>query len=166
MPTNKNLAQEVGDTLSSRAFFLATAESCTGGMLGHEITNIPGSSAYYLGGFISYANDAKKRWLGVSENTLGKHGAVSRETVLEMAEGARGAFKQDYPPASIIAVAISGIAGPSGGTAEKPVGTVWIAISGCGRESAKRYAFKGNRLSIKKQSASQAFVDLVNFLKE
>ena len=159
-------ALQIGDLLYPKGLYLATAESCTGGLLGHRITEIPGSSAYYLGGFISYAYEAKKRWLGVKESTLANHGAVSRETVLEMAAGARTAFGTDFSPASIIAVSISGIAGPAGGTPQKPVGTVWIAVSSAGREIAKRYYFKGDRSSIKSQSANQALENLIAFLKK
>ena len=166
MPKQDNPAQEIGDLLRSQSRYLATAESCTGGLLGHRITEIPGSSDYYLGGFISYVYEAKKRWLGVKESTLARHGAVSRETVLEMAAGARTAFGTDYPSASIIAVSISGIAGPAGGTPQKPVGTVWIAISSPGSESASRYFFTGDRSTIKSQSANQALADLLAFLNK
>jgi len=164
MPKHSNPFQEIGDVLRSQALFLATAESCTGGLLGHRITETPGSSEYYLGGFISYAYAAKKQWLGVKESTLANHGAVSRETVLEMAAGVRNSFGADFSPVSIIAVSISGIAGPSGGTPKKPVGTVWIAVSGPDSESAKRYFFQGNRSRIKSQSAGQAAADLLAYL--
>jgi nicotinamide-nucleotide amidase len=103
---------------------LSTAESCTGGYLAHSITANPGSSAYYLGSVISYSNQVKMDLLGVDENTLMNHGAVSEETVIQMAEGARNALKTTY------ALSTSGIAGPDGGTPEKPVGTIWIACAG------------------------------------
>jgi nicotinamide-nucleotide amidase len=103
---------------------VATAESCTGGMLGELLTRRPGSSRAYLGGAITYSNHEKQRQLGVSAETLASHGAVSEATVREMALGARARFGSD------LAVAISGVAGPDGGTPEKPVGTVWLAIAG------------------------------------
>jgi nicotinamide-nucleotide amidase len=105
---------------------VATAESCTGGMIGEMLTRRPGSSRSFLGGAITYSNAEKVRQLGVSPETLAAHGAVSEPTVREMARGARERFASDY------AVAVSGVAGPDGGTADKPVGTVWLALAGPG----------------------------------
>lgn len=110
----------------------ATAESCTGGLVGEMITRLPGSSAAFLGGAITYSNAEKVRQLGVAQATLDAHGAVSEPTVVEMAEGARERFGVDF------AVAVSGVAGPDGGTAEKPVGTVWLALARRGGKSATR----------------------------
>lgn len=165
MPNHPDPAREIGELLRRQKRFLTTAESCTGGLLGHCITEIAGSSDYYLGGFVSYSNNAKMRWLGVREATLKAHGAVSRETALEMAAGARHALGEAYPPEKIIAVAISGIAGPTGGTLAKPVGTVWIAVGGPQGASANSYFFKGDRSAIKKQSADQALADLLAALR-
>lgn len=123
---------------------VATAESCTGGMIGELITAIPGSSAAYAGGAITYSNAEKVRQLGVSPATLERHGAVSEETVVEMAGGARARFGVD------LAVAVSGIAGPDGGTPDKPVGTVWVALAGPdGIVGTRRLAWPGARDQIR-----------------
>lgn len=117
------LQSRVGDELRKRNATLVTTESCTGGYVAHLITTVPGSSAYFKGGIVSYANEMKEEVLHVSADTLKKYGAVSEETVKEMAGHAQKIFKTDY------ALATSGIAGPDGGTPEKPVGTVWIAVA-------------------------------------
>jgi nicotinamide-nucleotide amidase len=125
--------------LVERGMKLATAESCTGGMIGSMITDVSGSSAAYVGGAIVYANAEKERQLGVRAETLAAHGAVSEETVREMAEGARARFGVD------LAVAVSGIAGPDGGTPEKPVGTVWLAVASPRGVSTKHLTWPGSR---------------------
>lgn len=116
------LQAAVGRILKEKNLTLATAESCTGGYLAHKITSIPGSSAYFMGSIIAYSNEVKVAQLGVQKSTLEAHGAVSKETVTEMVTGALKSLKTD------IAVATSGIAGPDGGTEEKPVGTIWMAV--------------------------------------
>lgn len=118
---------------------LATAESCTGGLLGDRITGVAGSSAYYLGGVIAYANDVKENLLGVSKETMIAHGAVSEETALEMARGARKALQADY------GLSVTGIAGPGGGSPEKPVGLTWVAVSGPEGDRAERFVYPGDR---------------------
>ncbi len=123
---DETLAHAVGRLLQATGATLAVAESCTGGMVGQLLTAVPGSSAYFVGGVISYSNDLKANLLGVKRETLATAGAVSKEVVIEMAEGARRVCGATW------AAAISGIAGPDGGTAEKPVGTVWIAVAGPG----------------------------------
>lgn len=150
------LPKEIGSLLKSRGLWLATAESCTGGLLGHLITDAAGSSEYYLGGFISYSNDSKERWLGVAPATLKQFGAVSRETVLEMARSIRKVFGEEYQSDKIIGISISGIAGPGGASPEKPVGTVWIGISSTAGDDAFRYQLEGDRSEIKTQSALKA----------
>ena len=115
--------EKVGELLKAKNFSLSTAESCTGGGIAALITSVPGSSEYFKGGIVAYSNEIKADLLHVSVETLAQHGAVSRETVVEMVKGAMKALKTDC------AVATSGIAGPGGGTAEKPVGTVWIAAA-------------------------------------
>jgi nicotinamide-nucleotide amidase len=117
------LQDRVGEELKKRKASLVTTESCTGGYVAHLITSVPGSSHYFKGGIVSYANEMKETLLQVKEATLKKHGAVSEETVIEMAGHARSLFNADY------AIATSGIAGPDGGTDEKPVGTVWMAVA-------------------------------------
>src|SRR5690606_31306965 len=111
------------DLMKSRSVTLAIAESCTGGAIAQAITQHAGSSAVFLGGGIVYSNELKKKLLGVKEETLQAYGAVSENTVREMAQGALANFNSDY------SVAVTGIAGPDGGTADKPVGTVWIAVA-------------------------------------
>jgi len=135
---------------------LCSAESCTGGLLGHIITNYPGASQFYLGGQITYSNQTKHEWLHVPEQTLIDYGAVSEQTVIAMAEGIRNACRQSCPIEKLVGIAISGIAGPSGGTPDKPVGTVWIGISMAHFQHATRFSFSGNREEIKQQSALQA----------
>ena len=115
------LEEIVGELLREKKLSLSTAESCTGGSIAALVTSVPGSSAYFNGGIVAYSNEVKMALLHVSAETLEKYGAVSRETVTEMARGAMKALKTDC------AVATSGIAGPGGGSREKPVGTVWIA---------------------------------------
>ncbi len=122
-------------------------------MIGALVTGIPGSSAVYLGGFVTYHNDTKTELLGVERTVLARHGAVSRETALAMAEGARERTGAD------LAVAVTGIAGPSGGSAEKPVGTVWIGIAaGVDRTYAWKYIFTGNRDRVRKKAAVTALL--------
>jgi nicotinamide-nucleotide amidase len=135
----ESLEQVVGGLLKAKGKTLVTAESCTGGYLAHLITSVPGSSAWFNGSAVAYANRVKEMMLGVSPVTLAAHGAVSREVVLEMASGARTRLGADY------ALAISGIAGPDGGTPDKPVGTVWIALAGPGRAEAHSYLFGDHR---------------------
>ena len=133
------LEQRVGQLLSERHRTLALAESCTGGLISHRITGIAGSSAYYLGGVTSYANDVKVKLLGVTPATLEKYGAVSQETALEMSDGIRERIGADF------GLSVTGIAGPSGGTPEKPVGTVWISIAQAKNHEAKLFQFHGDR---------------------
>jgi len=125
----------VGNQLRKMGRTLSTAESCTGGMVAHLITSISGSSEYFLGSVVSYANEVKMEMLGVKEETLSRVGAVSEEVVRQMAEGVRLRLKTDY------AISTSGIAGPTGGSEEKPVGTVWIAVAGPNGTTAKRFQF-------------------------
>ncbi len=156
---DKPLEVLVGELLRRHNLKLAVAESCTGGLASHIITNVPGSSDYYLGGVTSYANQVKVSLLQVSQATLEVHGAVSAETVLEMARGVRLALGAD------IGVSISGIAGPSGGTPEKPVGTVWIGLSSARDELARHFLWQGDRLTIKQQSVEAALRLLVEYMQ-
>ena len=136
----------VGKTLQARKWTLAVGESCTGGLVGHTITNVPGSSDYFLGGIIAYSYEAKERLLGVSHQTLYEHGAVSKETAVEMARGARSALGAD------IGLSVTGILGPGGGTPEKAVGLTWVAVSSRRGERAEQHQWDGDRESNKLQS--------------
>ena len=160
----KNQPKEIGELLRSKGLWLATAESCTGGLLGHLITTTAGSSDYYLGGFITYSNETKERWLDVAHSTLEQHGAVSRETVVEMARGVRSAFGEKIPSEKIVGISISGIAGPGGGSPEKPVGTVWISVSSADGEEAVNFHFQGDRGEVKNRSAEKALELLIAYL--
>jgi PncC family amidohydrolase len=146
--------------LRSTGLRLALAESCTGGLVGHLITNVPGSSDYLAGGVVAYSDQAKQRLLGVQQSTLEQHGAVSRQIALEMARGARQAFEAD------IGLAVTGIAGPGGGTAEKPVGLTWVAVSSPWREHAELHTWRGDREHNKAQSAEAALALLASILEE
>lgn len=146
---NDSLAAALGRALAAAGATLATAESCTGGMVGSLITDIAGSSAWYLGGWVTYSNERKRQDLGVRAETLAAHGAVSEETVREMARGARERAGATW------GVAVSGIAGPDGGTVDKPVGTVHIAVAGPdGRERHKMFTFfQGARDQVRRVAA-------------
>jgi len=150
---------ELGEILTARGLTLAAAESCTGGLVSHRITNVPGSSVYFLGGVISYANAAKVGLVGVDPVTLERFGAVSRQTVIEMARGVRKTLKAD------IGIAISGIAGPGGGTAEKPVGLTWIGLSAGTVDETREHRWPGDRLAVKEQSAQAALELILEYLK-
>lgn len=154
----ESLDLQVGSLLKERGLKLALAESCTGGLVGDRITNISGSSEYFLGGVVAYAYEAKVALLGVSWDTLNSKGAVSREMVLEMARGAQRALNSD------IAVSISGIAGPGGGTLDKPVGTTWIGLVAADGEWAKLFQFSGNREQNKASAADAALQLLLDYL--
>lgn len=144
----------VGELLKSQGKTIATAESCTGGFIGHLITKIAGSSAYYEGGVISYSNAIKMSQLGVKSTTLEAHGAVSEETIIEMAEGVRQRFNTD------IGVASSGVAGPGGGSPEKPVGTVWIAYTDGEKTATRKLSLTNDRL-INIRMTSYIVLDLI-----
>jgi PncC family amidohydrolase len=140
---------------------LATAESCTGGGIGARVTAVSGSSAYYRGGVIAYHNDVKRDRLGVSEETLETHGAVSAQTAAEMARGARqvaGGRKAS------VGLSVTGVAGPGGGTEEKPVGTVYIGVSSDEGETIRHFMFSGGRESVRNQSRDAALALLRDHL--
>ncbi len=158
------LEVEVGQLLRQKGLKLVLAESCTGGLVSHMITNVPGSSDYYLGGVSVYSYEAKERLLGVRHETILRHGVVSRETALEMARGVRQAFC-DLPDDKTLGVAITGIAGPGGGLPNKPVGLVWFGLSAPDGNWAWHFIWKGNRLEVKQQSAEKALRLLVDYMK-
>ena len=154
----------IGDLLKSRNMKLVMAESCTGGLVGNLITNIPGSSDYYLGSVTAYAYEAKEALLGVKHETLLANGAVSRPTVLEMASGVRRSLAGGFPLESIIGVSISGIAGPGGGLPEKPVGTIWFGMSTPEGDYAWRKQFHGDRVQNKRSAARFALTLVIQYL--
>jgi PncC family amidohydrolase len=160
-----SLEEQIGPILRKKGLVVATAESCTGGLIGHRITNIPGSSDYYLGSVTAYANEAKERLLGVRHENLASYGAVSRETALEMASGIRRALSGDFPLNRVIGISTTGIAGPGGEMPGKPVGLVWIGMSAAEGEWAWRFYWKGDRVENKELSASAALQLLLDYLQ-
>lgn len=140
----------LAEQLKALGWTLSMAESCTGGLIANRITNVPGSSEYFLGGVVAYSNQVKQNLLKVSEQTLEQFGAVSEQTVIEMVRGAQELFSTHT------AIAVSGIAGPSGGSPQKPIGTVWIGIAVLNQVSAHHYRFFGIREQIKCQCAEIA----------
>jgi PncC family amidohydrolase len=150
---------QAGKLLLARGWQLAVAESCTGGLIGHRLTNVPGSSAYYVGSITAYAYEAKVRLLGVSWETLETYGAVSAEVVLEMARGVRRTLVAD------VGVSVSGIAGPGGGTPDKPVGLTWVGICTPHMEKTWQFVWHGSRLQNKEWSAEKALELLVKTLE-
>ena len=148
------LSQQCGLLLQQHHWLLSTAESCTGGGVAQIITAVAGSSAWFDRGFVTYSNAAKQEMLGVSATTLEIHGAVSEATVLEMAQGA---LKYSHAQVSL---AISGIAGPSGGSVEKPVGTVWIGWAFPEKIFAMQFLFTGDRTAIRQQAVHAALSQL------
>ncbi len=152
------LEQKTAKLLMVKQKTLAIAESCSGGLLGHRITNIPGSSIFFLGGIISYHNFVKNKLLNVPRETLRTSGAVSRETALAMAKGVRKKFKADY------GLSITGIAGPTGGSKQKPIGLVYIAVATSNGNLCLEYFLKGSRGQIKQQATTHALHLLLEFL--
>ncbi len=138
--------------LRARGLTLATAESCTGGLAAHRLTNVPGVSEVFLLGVVSYSNEAKARVLGVDADVLAAKGAVSAEVAIQMAEGVRDLAGSD------LGIGITGIAGPTGGSAEKPVGTVYMGVSypAKGVAETRRFRFEGDRIAVKTQTAEAA----------
>ena len=153
------LEKALHDHLQKSGLKLVTAESCTGCLISHRITDIPGSSEYFLGGIVAYAYEAKASLLGVSWDTLNTKGAVSRETVLEMARGAQQALNAD------IAVSVSGIAGPAGGTPEKPVGFTWLGLVTPRGEWARHFVWDGDREQNKRYSCDAALQFVLDYLE-
>lgn len=159
MTKGPSIESMLGLVLPERGRTLAVAESCTGGLIAHRITNVSGASAFFLGGVVAYGNAAKMALLGVRPETLEVHGAVSEATALEMAEGARRAFGADF------AVSCTGIAGPSGGTPDKPVGLVFLATATAQGARAYRHQFSGTRAEIKEQTTEAALHALWELLR-
>jgi PncC family amidohydrolase len=157
--TDEKLESLIGELLRNRGWRLAVAESCTGGLIGDRVTDIPGSSTYYVGSVTAYAYNAKVRLLGVEWETLEKCGAVSEQVALQMAVGVRRALAAD------VGLSVTGIAGPGGGTEDKPVGLTWVGLSGPGHDQAKQYLWDGDRRQNKEKSAEGALQLLIDYLK-
>jgi nicotinamide-nucleotide amidase len=155
---NETLAEVVGRMLAEKGNKLAVAESCTGGYISHLITSVSGCSDYYCGSVTSYSNKIKENVLGVKKETLEKFGAVSEQVALEMVEGVKNVMETDY------AIATTGIAGPTGGTEDKPVGTVWIAIAGQHKTFAKKFIFVGDHRERNIVRSSQTALQLLRRL--
>ena len=153
------MLDQLAAALLARRQTLATAESCTGGLVGAALTGLPGSSAWYLGGVVAYANELKIRLLGVPAEILAAHGAVSLETARAMAEGARAATGADF------AVSITGIAGPDGGTKEKPVGLAYIGVAAPHGTAAFKHRFSGSRADVRHAAAETALRHLLDGLE-
>lgn len=153
-----SLEARIGKILSGHKWTLSLAESCTGGLISHRITNVPGSSEYFIGGVVAYAYSAKVALLGVRWETLQRFGAVSSETVLEMASGARELFKTDF------ALSVSCIAGPGGATPNKPVGTSWVGLASIGRMWSRHFLLSGDRAANKDMLAQLALEKLLQFI--
>ena len=154
------LAEQVGHALKARELMLVTAESCTGGGIGEAVTMVPGSSAWFERGFITYTNTAKREMLGVKTETLESDGAVSEQAVKEMVAGALANSHAQ------IAVAVSGIAGPAGGTPEKPVGTVWLAWARDDRAPVtETWRFTGDREAVRRQTVERALAGVLELLR-
>ncbi|MFT5840639.1 MAG: nicotinamide-nucleotide amidase [Flavobacteriales bacterium] len=152
------LAQLLGNKLSAKGWQISCAESCTGGGVGYAITSISGSSAWFKKGFITYSNDAKQDLLGVNEDTLIKHGAVSAATVEEMAAGAAKNANAE------VAIAISGVAGPDGGTPDKPVGTVWFGFIINGHSFSQKQQIDGDRQAVRIKAIEFALSNTLKLL--
>ena len=152
------LELQIGTLLRQRSMKIAIAESCTGGLVADRITDVPGSSDYFIGGVVAYAYEAKVTLLHVSWDTLRLYGAVSREVVIEMARGVRTALGAD------IGVSVSGIAGPGGGLPEKPVGTTWIGLSARDGDWARKFVWDGDRRANKEASAQAALQFVLDYL--
>jgi nicotinamide-nucleotide amidase len=152
------LAAKLGRALHARSWRLGVAESCTGGWIAKVLTDVAGSSQWFEGGIVSYSNTAKSALLGVPSDVLAAHGAVSEETVRAMAEGARTKLAAD------VAIAVSGVAGPGGGTPEKPVGTVHFAWSVAGELTAARRIFAGGREAVRRQTVALALERMLDLV--
>ena len=156
--TDEELLKKVSTLLKKQKLTVATAESCTGGLIAHTLTNVSGSSNYFDRGIISYSNTAKMELLDVPEELFRKHGAVSKLVAKAMAEGVRIKSNVD------IGIATTGVAGPTGGTKEKPVGLVYIAVSTSNKTEVKKFQFLGDRLQNKESTCIEALQMILNIL--
>jgi len=146
----KNIEIQLVELLIEKKMKIATAESCTGGLIAQKITSVPGASECFDCGVVTYSNEQKHKLLGVEKETLKQYGAVSEQTALEMCKGVRTLAEADF------GISVTGIAGPGGGTPEKPVGTVWIGICGKNIHKAERFVFDGDRNQVRESTAKTA----------
>lgn len=153
------IEEKIGRILRERRFKIAVAESCTGGLIANRITNIQGASDYFDMGFVAYSNDSKELFLFVPEEVMAKKGAVSSEVVKAMAEGMRETTGVD------IALSVTGIAGPGGGSPEKPVGTVYVGLASKDNVFVRKFLFSGDRISIKTQTSEEALKMMLDYLE-
>jgi nicotinamide-nucleotide amidase len=153
------LEKKIGRILQERALTLGLAESCTGGLLASRITDVPGSSVYFMASLVTYSNKAKTKFLSVPDKIIARYGAVSNIVAERMAKGVRAAAGVD------IGLSITGIAGPAGGSPEKPVGTVFIALATRKEVFVRRFLFSGNRREVRKRSSEEALAMLLDSLE-
>jgi PncC family amidohydrolase len=153
------LEEKIGSILKERVLKISTAESCTGGLIANRITNVSGASEYFEAGFITYSNQAKTSFLAVPEEVITQKGAVSHDVARLMAEGTRSITGAD------IGLSVTGIAGPTGGSIEKPVGTVYICVSCGGQTFVRRFLFNGDRADVKKQTSDAALMFVLDYLE-
>jgi nicotinamide-nucleotide amidase len=149
----------IGRILRERRMKIAVAESCTGGLIANRITNIQGASDYFDMGFVTYSNDSKELYLFVPEEVIAEKGAVSSEVAKEMAEGLKETTEAD------VALSVTGVAGPGGGTPEKPIGTVYVGLASKDGTFVRKFLFSGDRLSIKEQTSEEALKMVLDYLE-
>jgi len=149
----------IGRILRERRMKIAVAESCTGGLIANRITNIQGASDYFDMGFVTYSNDSKELYLFVPEEVIAEKGAVSSEVAKEMAEGLKETTEAD------VALSVTGVAGPGGGTPEKPIGTVYAGLASKDGTFVRKFLFSGDRLSIKEQTSEEALKMVLDYLE-
>jgi PncC family amidohydrolase len=159
MQKEDTLEVRAAKALIAKGYTISTAESCTGGLISHRLTNIPGSSGYFERGTVVYSNESKIEMLGVPKEVLIESGAVSEQTAKEMAEGVRKLAKTDF------GLAVTGIAGPDGGTNEKPVGLVYIALASSNPTIVKKFNFRGDRMEVKEKTSDAALKMLLSALE-
>jgi nicotinamide-nucleotide amidase len=154
------LEKKIGEILQKRILTVGLAESCTGGLVASRITNVPGSSAYFMAGLVTYSNKAKTKFLSVPDKIIARNGAVSNIVAKRMAKGVRTAAGVD------IGLSITGIAGPAGGSPGKPVGTVFVALATKKEVFVRKFLFSGNRREVRKRSSEEALTMLLDYLEE
>jgi PncC family amidohydrolase len=153
------LEKQIGKMLLERSLTVGLAESCTGGLVASRITNVPGSSAYFVAGLVTYSNKAKTKFLSVPDKIIARHGAVSKAVAERMAKGVRAAAGVD------IGLSVTGVAGPTGGSPEKPVGTVFMALAIKEKTFIRKFLFSGDRREVRRRSSEEALTMLLDYLE-